>query len=120
MKKETLSALTERFLLSLFPALSAYALLVWYAGAQLRVGDALLLLAFSAVLALSGLLHPVGGPVGFSAIAAVLTLVVTDRAAPYAFFRALLSGAVADRAVRRVSWTGNGPRPAGGIPWKAC
>ena len=96
MKKEVLSSLLTRALLALLPAWSALALLAWSCGAELRASDAALLLAFSVLLALSALLHPVGGPLGFAALAAAFAVYFSDRAALLAFIRALLSGRPSD------------------------
>ncbi len=96
MKKEVLSTLLTRALLALLPAWSALALLTWRCGAELRTADAAVLLAVAVLLALSGLLHPVCGPLGFAALAAAITVYCTDRAALLVFFRALLAGIPAD------------------------
>ena len=96
MKRSPLSEIIERGMMALLPALTAYALLAWYAGSALRIADAAVLASFSVLLALSAIPLPDLGPVCFSAIAAALTVFFTDRPALLVFFRALLSGAVAD------------------------
>ncbi len=96
MKRETLSELITRALFALLPALCALALLTWYCGAPLRLADALLLLVLAVLLAFSCLLDPGYGPIGLGVLAAALTVLLTDRAALYGFFRTLLSGGLPD------------------------